>query len=102
MSHTVTHAVKQDSAGRGRKFVTFFLGSDEFGFEIEKVREIIGLIGITPVPQVPEYVKGVINLRGQIIPVVDLRQRFGMPEVETSRDTWSSWSVHNKLKPELW
>jgi len=62
------------------KYLTFALGQEEYGLEILKVREIIGYMNITSVPQTPSHVKGVINLRGQVIPVVDLRLKFGMPE----------------------
>jgi chemotaxis signal transduction protein len=54
------------------------LASEEYGLEILKVREIFGYMDITAIPQTPDYVKGVINLRGQVIPVVDLRAKFGM------------------------
>lgn len=60
------------------KYLTFALGPEEFGLEILKVREIIGYMAITAVPQTPPYVRGVINLRGQVIPVVDLRAKFSM------------------------
>ncbi|MCP4045669.1 MAG: purine-binding chemotaxis protein CheW [Gammaproteobacteria bacterium] len=63
---------------REGKYLTFALGAEEYGLEILKVREIIGYMEITAVPQTPHEVKGVINLRGQVIPVVDLRARFGM------------------------
>jgi purine-binding chemotaxis protein CheW len=66
---------------RGGKYLTFELGGEEYGLEILKVQEIIGLLDITPVPRMPVFVKGVINLRGRIIPVVDLRARFDMPAV---------------------
>ncbi|NDY41978.1 purine-binding chemotaxis protein CheW [Dissulfurirhabdus thermomarina] len=62
------------------KYLTFTLADEDYGLEIMKVREIIGLMEITAVPQTPPYVKGVINLRGKVIPVLDLRLRFGMPE----------------------
>ena len=62
------------------KYLTFSLGQEEYGVEILKVREIIGVMDITPVPQTPKYVKGVINLRGKVIPVVDLRLKFKMEE----------------------
>ncbi len=64
----------------GGKFLTFLLQEEEYGLEILKVREIMGLMDITTVPQTPSYVRGVINLRGQVIPVVDLRLKFGMKE----------------------
>jgi len=71
----------------GGKYLTFALGSEEFGLEILKVREIIGYMPITAVPQTPSYVKGVINLRGQVIPVVDLRSKFVMHTAETTSET---------------
>jgi len=64
---------------REGKYLTFTLGQEEYGIGILKIKEIIGMMPITPVPQTPEYVKGVINLRGKVIPVIDLRLRFGMP-----------------------
>lgn len=60
------------------KYLTFSLGSEEYALDILKVREIIGLLPVTPVPQTPERLRGVINLRGKVIPVVDLRASFGM------------------------
>jgi len=60
------------------KYLTFSLACEEYGIGILKVREIIGMMSITPVPQTPEFVKGVINLRGKVIPVIDLRLRFGL------------------------
>jgi len=64
--------------------VTFQLGREEYGIEIASVQEIIRATDITPVPGAPGHVRGVINLRGKIIPVVDLRKRFALPEIETS------------------
>jgi len=69
-------------AGRAGKYLIFSLGSEDFGTEVLKVREIMGLQDIATVPQVPPYVKGVINLRGKVIPVVDLRLKFGLPPEE--------------------
>ncbi len=69
------------------KYLTFALGSEEYGLEILKVREIIGYIDITSVPQMPEYIKGVINLRGQVIPVIDLKSKFGMKKAEITEQT---------------
>jgi purine-binding chemotaxis protein CheW len=68
----------QQSVRRGGKYLTFALGREEYGLEILKVREIIGLMDITALPRTPAHVKGVVNLRGQVIVVVDLRSRFGM------------------------
>ena len=65
-------------ASREGKYLTFSLAGEEYGIGILKVREIIGMMSITPVPQTPEFVKGVINLRGKVIPVIDLRLRFGL------------------------
>ena len=61
------------------KYMTFKLASEEYGMQILKVRELIGLMEITGIPRAPEFVRGVINLRGKIIPVLDLRLRFGLP-----------------------
>ena len=69
-------------AARGGKYLTFFLGDEEYGVAILKVQEIIGLQAITRVPRTPAFVRGVINLRGKVIPVVDLRERFGMPPAD--------------------
>ena len=71
----------------GGKFLTFQLKEEEYGLEILKVREIMGIMDITTVPQTPAYVKGVINLRGQVIPVIDLRLKFGMEEGEYDKRT---------------
>jgi purine-binding chemotaxis protein CheW len=66
---------------REGKYLTFSLGSEEYGIGILKIREIIGMLPITSVPETPPFVKGVVNLRGKVIPVVDLRLRFGMPVI---------------------
>ncbi len=76
-----------ESGDKENKFLTFCLGQEEYGVEILRVREIIGIIGITPLPQMPEYVKGVINLRGKIIPVIELRTKFALPSVEYTEAT---------------
>src|SRR6185436_11176039 len=75
------------ATSRGGKYLTFALGKEEYGLEILKVREIIGFMDITVVPRTPAYVRGVINLRGQVIPVIDLRAKFAMPAVETTEAT---------------
>ena len=62
----------------GGKYLTFDLGKEEFGIGILQVREIIGMMSIRPLPRVPDFIKGVINLRDKVIPVIDLRLRFGM------------------------
>jgi purine-binding chemotaxis protein CheW len=66
------------------QLVSFRLGREEYGIEITRVREIILMGAITRVPQTPAYVKGLINLRSMVIPVVDLRTRFGLPECEAT------------------
>ena len=65
-----------------RKYLTFMLDDEEYGIDILKVREIIGLMDITQVPQTAAFLEGVINLRGKVIPVVDLRTKFGLPRAE--------------------
>jgi purine-binding chemotaxis protein CheW len=66
---------RSDRAG---KYLTFSLAGEEYGINILKIKEIIGMLPITTVPQTPQFVKGVINLRGKVIPVIDLRLKFGM------------------------
>lgn len=68
----------------GGKFMTFKLANEEYGLEILKVRELIGVLEITRVPRTPEFIRGVINLRGKVIPVMDLRTKFGLPAAELS------------------
>jgi purine-binding chemotaxis protein CheW len=72
---------------REGKYLTFTLAEEDYGIGILKIREIIGILPITSVPQTPEFVKGVINLRGKVIPVVDLRLRFGMERIEYNERT---------------
>ncbi len=69
------------------QILAFSLGTEHYGIEISRIREIIGIIDITPLPQTPDYVKGVINLRGRIIPVLDLRSRFDLESVEHTDET---------------
>ncbi len=71
----------------GGKYLTFSLAGEEYGLEILKVREIIGVMDITAVPQMPPFIKGVINLRGRVIPVVDLRLKFGLEPAEYTDQT---------------
>ena len=74
-------------AARGGKYLTFILAEEEYGLEILKVREIIGIMDITAVPQMPHFVKGVINLRGKVIPIIDLRLKFGLEPAEYTEET---------------
>ena len=71
----------------GGKYLTFLLDREDYGVEILKVREIIGLMDITKVPQTPAFVEGVINLRGKVIPVIDLRTKFGLSRAEYNDQT---------------
>jgi len=85
MMHTKAGTESLD--GKEGKYLTFELGGEEYGLEILKVKEIIGIMNITSVPQTPDYVKGVINLRGKVIPVIDLRLKFGMELAEYTERT---------------
>src|SRR3954471_22516164 len=76
MSNVET-AVSREAA-RGGKFLTFFLAGEEYGLEILRVHEIIGMLPITRVPRTPEFIRGVVNLRGKVITIMDLRRKFGM------------------------
>jgi purine-binding chemotaxis protein CheW len=86
MSHSAVIDSPQLHAAGG-KYLTFALGKEEFGIEILKVREIIGMMEITAVPRSPASVRGVVNLRGQVISVVDLRNCFGLERVEKTDQT---------------
>lgn len=83
---TIDQAVKA-MADREGKYLTFSLAEEEYGIGILKIKEIIGMMPITTVPRTPEFVKGVINLRGKVIPVMDLRLRFGMEEMDYTERT---------------
>lgn len=69
------------------KYLTFLLGQETYGFEIQKVQEIIRLERITPVPRTPAFIRGVINLRGRMIPIVDMRLQFAMAEIPYTEKT---------------
>ncbi len=72
---------------RAGKYLTFQLAAEEYGLEILKVQEIIGMMKVTRVPKMPDYVRGVVNLRGKVIPVVDLRLKFSMESQEDTERT---------------
>jgi purine-binding chemotaxis protein CheW len=72
---------------RAGKYLTFVLGQESYGLDVLKIREIIRLVDITAVPQMPDYVRGVINLRGKIVPVVDLRIKFALQHTEATERT---------------
>lgn len=83
-------AVKENQSikdSRVGKYLTFFLASEEYGVEILKVQEIIGRMPITPVPLTSKYIRGVINLRGKIHPIMDLKIKFGMDETQMTDET---------------
>lgn len=86
MTKTMDQAVKS-IVDREGKYLTFSLAGEEYGIGILKVKEIIGMMPITTVPRTPPFVKGVINLRGKVIPVVDLRLKFGMEEMAYAERT---------------
>ena len=71
-----------DNNGDTDQFLTFMMSTEEYGVDILRVQEIRGWENVTPIPNCPEYIKGVINLRGTIVPLVDLRERFGLESVE--------------------
>ncbi len=87
MAETAVEQLNQAIVQKAGKYLTFSLGAEEYGLEILKVREIIGYIDVTAVPQTPHHVRGVINLRGQVIPVVDLRAKFGMETAEVTEQS---------------
>lgn len=82
MSMPDTHQGPQAGRPKEGKYLTFSLNGEEYGIGILKVKEIIGVMPVTPVPLAPNFIKGVINLRGKVIPIVDLRLKFGMPEAQ--------------------
>jgi purine-binding chemotaxis protein CheW len=86
LAETMDQVVKAIADKEG-KYLTFSLDGEEYGIGILKIKEIIGMMPITTVPQTPEFVKGVINLRGKVIPVIDLRLRFGMEAIDYTERT---------------
>lgn len=83
------HTIKLDEnlMEKEGKYLTFSLAEEEYGIGILQVKEIIGMMPITSVPRTPDFVKGVVNLRGKVIPVIDLRLRFSMEEVDYTERT---------------
>ncbi len=82
----VTNGEEEEDTQKG-KYLTFVVGKEEYGIEIRYVQEINGIQNITDLPDVPHFVKGVINLRGKVIPVIDVRLRFGLEEREYDERT---------------
>src|SRR5947208_822630 len=91
MQSTITSPAANPAAVNGDeragKYLTFMIGKEEFGVAVLKVREIMGIQDITAVPQTPAHLKGVINLRGKVIPVIDLRLKFGLPSIDYTQRT---------------
>lgn len=85
--HEENGSMTEQSWPLGGKYLTFYMADEEFGLEILKVREIIGLMVITPVPRTADFIMGVINLRGKVIPVIDLRRRFEVECAEATEQT---------------
>ncbi|WP_373229186.1 chemotaxis protein CheW [Cohnella sp.] len=79
MSKTLLQETEYEEDAQKDKFLTFSLGTEYYGIEIKQVTEIIGIQAITGVPELPDYIKGIVNLRGKIIPVMDVRLRFKKP-----------------------
>lgn len=86
-SNRISDAFSRQETAQAGKFLTFKLYQEEYGIDILQIKEIIGLMSITAVPHTPNYLRGVINLRGKVIPVVDLRCRFGMSSTEPTERT---------------
>jgi len=78
IAHDIQHELESD----GNQFLTFILAGEEYGVDILRVQEIKGWDTVTPIPNTPEYIRGVINLRGTIVPIIDLRRRFRLETVE--------------------
>ena len=81
------NTTKQADAADVRQYLTFRLAQEEYGVSILRVQEIKGYSAVTPIPNTPPHVRGVMNLRGAVMPVLDLRLRFGLPQAETTKFT---------------
>lgn len=79
--------MEETNSNSSQQYVTFSLGEELFGVEVTRTREILSLTPVTQVPQTPDYLLGVINLRGQVVPVVDMRLKLGMPAGDDTEDT---------------
>lgn len=78
---------EEDELSDEKQLVIFKLGNEEYGVDIMQVKEIIRTTTITKIPQVPSFVEGIISLRGEILPIIDMRKKFGLPEAERTRQT---------------
>jgi purine-binding chemotaxis protein CheW len=92
----------------GSQFLTFQLGEELYGVDILRVQEIKGYTAVTRIPNTPAHIKGVLNLRGTIVPIVELRTKFGMPTIEytmftvivvvvVKRKSWASWWMRCRM-----
>jgi len=101
MTAGTTDGARAGAAAHAGKYLTFQLGKEIYGIQILKVQEIIGMMTVTHVPKTPAFVRGVINLRGKVIPVIELRRKFGMESIADSERTcivvvqvaWSAGTV---------
>ena len=87
MAETLVQEVRSEMRALAGKYLTFRLAHEEYGVQIIKVVEIIKMMEVTAVPRTPQYVRGVINLRGKVIPVVELRKKFDMPPIDDTDET---------------
>ena len=87
MNPQINENVMQNPNNRAGKYLTFSLAGEEYGIGILKIREIVGRMPIVSIPQMPDFVKGVVNLRGKVIPVIDLRLRFGLKGAAATQRT---------------
>jgi len=87
MAETLVQELKSEMRALAGKYLTFRLAHEEYGVQITKVVEIIKMMEVTAVPRTPQYVRGVINLRGKVIPVVELRRKFDMPPIDDNDET---------------
>ncbi len=87
MDHNMSQIESSNNENGADQFLSFVLGNEEYGMEILKVQEIKGFSALTPIPNMPSYIRGVMNLRGTVVPVVDLRTQFSMAEVEYNQFT---------------
>ena len=83
----MSESVNENQDNLAGKYLTFKLAGETYGLEILKVQEIIGMMKVTKVPRTPEFIRGVINLRGKVIPVIDLRLKFAMEAAEDTERT---------------
>jgi len=87
VSTTTSQGKKGTALAQGGKYLTFRLAQEEYGLEILKVQEIIGIMPVTRVPKMPSFVRGIVNLRGKLIPVLDMREKFGLPRQDDTEKT---------------